>query len=146
MVFRHHKFRKEDKNRTKFETWGLILAAAGSGSRMGGGLPKQFMPIEEFPLYLYSLHPFITFVKKTVIVVPNSQVREVEEDLGKTYADPVLADFLVVGGGESRQESVRIGLKNLPPSIEKVLIHDAARPLITAELIERVIQGTEEQG
>lgn len=113
---------------------------------MGGISPKQFTPIKDFPLYLYSLHPFLTFINKAVIVVPNSRVQEVKEDLRKTYADPVLPDFFVVEGGESRQESVRIGLKSLPSSIDKVLIHDAARPLITAELIERVIQGTKEQG
>ncbi len=113
-----------------------LVVAAGSGLRLGGELPKQFLPLAGKPLLRHCLetfaaHPRIAGVK----VVINNTYRELYESAttGLPLLDPAL-------GGETRQASVHNGLESLtgsPPDL--VLIHDAARPFIDAPTIDRTI-------
>jgi 2-C-methyl-D-erythritol 4-phosphate cytidylyltransferase/2-C-methyl-D-erythritol 2,4-cyclodiphosphate synthase len=118
-----------------------LVVAAGSGLRMGGELPKQFLPLAGKPLLRHCLetfaaHPRIAGVK----VVINDSYRELYESA--TAGLPLLAPAF---GGQTRQASVRNGLESLlgnPPDL--VLIHDAARPFIDAPTIDRTIDALQD--
>jgi 2-C-methyl-D-erythritol 4-phosphate cytidylyltransferase/2-C-methyl-D-erythritol 2,4-cyclodiphosphate synthase len=118
-----------------------LVVAAGSGLRMGGELPKQFLPLAGKPLLRHCLetfaaHPRVAGVK----VVINDSYRELYESA--TAGLPLLAPAL---GGQTRQASVRNGLESLlgnPPDL--VLIHDAARPFIDAPTIDRTIDALQD--
>jgi 2-C-methyl-D-erythritol 4-phosphate cytidylyltransferase len=120
----------------------LVLAAAGTGSRFGGGAPKQFLDYRGRRLYLSALEPFFGLVQEVVLVVPDGWVEPVRLEVRSIAA----ARITVVAGGESRQESVELGLGAVSAGIEHVLVHDAARPFVSPELIGRVIRGTNHYG
>jgi len=118
-----------------------LVVAAGSGLRLGGELPKQFLPLAGKPLLRHCLetfaaHPRIGGVK----VVINDSYRALYDSA--TIGLALLAPAL---GGATRQASVRNGLESLsdnPPDL--VLIHDAARPFIDAPTIDRTIEALSE--
>jgi 2-C-methyl-D-erythritol 4-phosphate cytidylyltransferase/2-C-methyl-D-erythritol 2,4-cyclodiphosphate synthase len=118
-----------------------LVVAAGSGLRMGGELPKQFLPLAGKPLLRHCLetfaaHPRIAGVK----VVISDSYRELYDSA--TTGLPLLTPAL---GGETRQASVHNGLESLtgnPPDL--VLIHDAARPFIDAPTIDRTIDALQD--
>ncbi|MEM9626232.1 MAG: bifunctional 2-C-methyl-D-erythritol 4-phosphate cytidylyltransferase/2-C-methyl-D-erythritol 2,4-cyclodiphosphate synthase [Pseudomonadota bacterium] len=113
-----------------------IIVASGRGQRFGGSLPKQYVPLLGAPLLRHTLicfanHPDVTGVR--VVIHPDDRDLYDEAAAGLGLMDPV-------SGGETRQASGRLGLESLvrqPP--EKVLIHDGARPIASADLISRVI-------
>lgn len=122
-------------------TYALIVAA-GRGERLGGGQPKQYRPLGGRPLLAWAMeaferHPAITAIR--CVIAPDA--RELYDS-----ACPVLRKLLApVEGGASRQESVRLGLESLLEfSPDRVLIHDAARPFVTAGMIDSVLQGLDE--
>ena len=118
---------------------GLILAAAGVGNRFGGDIPKQFSTLGETSLYLLALEPFAEFVKEAVLVVPGAWKERVNEQIEQLSYREALS---VVSGGSQRQDSVKLGLERLSDSIRLVLVHDAARPFVSRELIARVVDET----
>jgi 2-C-methyl-D-erythritol 4-phosphate cytidylyltransferase/2-C-methyl-D-erythritol 2,4-cyclodiphosphate synthase len=118
-----------------------LVVAAGSGLRLGGELPKQFLPLAGKPLLRHCLetfaaHPRIAGVK----VVINDSYRALYDSA--TTGLPLLSPAL---GGETRQASVHNGLESLagnPPDF--VLIHDAARPFLDAPTIDRTIDALQD--
>ncbi len=121
---------------------GLILAAAGAGTRFGAAAPKQFLTIDGKPVYLHSLEKLAVYCDRLVVVVP----ADWEERIGSELAGhPLLKGARVVSGGESRQASVYSGLRRLG-EMKFVLVHDAARPWISDGLIERVLRGARKTG
>lgn len=115
---------------------GLILAAAGSGSRFGASIPKQFLSFKGKPLYQASLLTFAAYVDEMVVVVPpdcRPRVRDELEELRLPCACRVAA------GGRERQDSVYQGLRHLSDAVDLVVVHDAARPHVSERLIEDVI-------
>ncbi len=115
-----------------------ILPAAGFGTRMGAETPKQFLELDGTPLVLMSLRriascPLVTdiFIATRAEEVPRLEARVREERVSQ----PVR----VVRGGDSRQESVGQALREVSNDTEIVLVHDAVRPFVTREQIERVI-------
>jgi 2-C-methyl-D-erythritol 4-phosphate cytidylyltransferase len=125
------------------EDFGLVLAAAGLGSRFGSDVPKQFWELRGKPLYLHALEPFLEVVAEAVLVVPSDWI-------GKASAQ-VRALFLPTPirfqeGGATRQESVSAGLQGLTSSCRFVLVHDAVRPYVSPGLIESVVNGTKKHG
>lgn len=111
-----------------------IIVAAGSGSRMGADRPKQFLPLCGKPVLAHSYerlskHPSIDPV---VVVIGAGQEEEARAALGP--------DATLVPGGATRRESVRAGLEALAgqTGIKRVLIHDAARPLLPDAVIDRL--------
>ncbi|HEY7461058.1 MAG TPA: 2-C-methyl-D-erythritol 4-phosphate cytidylyltransferase [Gemmatimonadota bacterium] len=116
---------------------GIVLAAGGGGVRMGGA-KKQFALLGGVPVFVRALRPFLTLpgLARAVVVLPGEELArgrallEVEAP-GKGVE--------MVAGGSSRQESVRLGLEALGET-EAVLVHDAARPLVTRELAQRVAE------
>lgn len=114
-----------------------LILAAGSGSRAGGVLPKQYQDLGGRPALRHVLDAFIAHPRLDRIQVV---ISETDKD---HYADAAMGlDIdLPVHGGATRQESGRLGLEALasrPP--RQVLIHDAARPFVSPELIGRVIE------
>jgi 2-C-methyl-D-erythritol 4-phosphate cytidylyltransferase/2-C-methyl-D-erythritol 2,4-cyclodiphosphate synthase len=111
-----------------------IIVAAGRGLRAGGPIPKQFAKVHGMPVLRRSADAFAGL--KTIVVVVNPDDRALAEQAlqgGKALVR-------LVAGGASRQASVRAGLEALSdegPDI--VLIHDAARPLVTRETIQAVM-------
>lgn len=124
------------------EDVGLILAAAGMGVRFGGETPKQFLSFRGKPLYRRALEGFLGIAASAVVVVPEAWRDRVEREL---KAD-LNVNLRVVAGGETRQESVWRGLRALEGSVRWVLVHDAARPLVTESLILRVLEKTMRTG
>ena len=118
-----------------------ILLAAGSGLRLEGSVtPKQFIKVNRTPLYQYPLQVFLKHpkVNRILLVVPTSFVAKVKDEV-KKFSKTKPID--VISGGLYRQDSSYLALtylqNNLTPDF--VIIHDVARPLITAALIDRVI-------
>ena len=113
-----------------------IVVAAGSGSRMGGNEPKQFLAIAGKPMLRWSVEAMLRCNKvASVVVVVAASDRQRAASLLPKDDRIVLAD-----GGASRTDSVRNGLSALaanPP--DKVLIHDAARPGLSVAVIEELI-------
>jgi 2-C-methyl-D-erythritol 4-phosphate cytidylyltransferase / 2-C-methyl-D-erythritol 2,4-cyclodiphosphate synthase len=113
-----------------------LVVASGRGERFGGDRPKQYLSLAGKPMLRHCLerfcrHPGIERVR--AVVRPEDAVGYAAAIDGLDLLDPV-------AGGATRQESVRLGLESLadePP--ELVLIHDAARPLLTAALVDRVL-------
>src|SRR5687768_7959086 len=113
-----------------------IIVAAGRGERLGGGVPKAFLPIAGVPMLVRSARAFdaAASVSAIAVVVPAGRIDEARELL-RGLRKPLT----VVEGGERRQDSVRCGLAALPAGFDGiVLVHDAARPLVDATLIDLV--------
>ncbi len=115
-----------------------IVLAAGTGSRMQSDIPKQYMLIEEKPVLYYSLKSFQeSTVNDIILVVSEDDVSYcMKEIVEKYHFDKVKK--IVVGGAE-RYFSVRNGLQ-AAQGTDYVLIHDAARPCLNIEVIERSIE------
>ncbi len=122
---------------------GLILAAAGAGSRFGGDIPKQFSSMRGKPLYLHALEPFSEFFEEAVMVVPEAWKERVEKQIRSL---PYRERLILQVGGDQRQDSVYKGLSRLSDSVQIVLVHDAARPFVSAGLIARVLDQTQQSG
>jgi 2-C-methyl-D-erythritol 4-phosphate cytidylyltransferase len=116
---------------------GVILVAAGSGSRTGSAELKQFRWVAGKPMLLHSIQTFQARVDVAMVVcvLPRAYVGDPPPWIFQSDADRLLLSV----GGRERSESVANGLEDLPTECEIVVIHDAARPLVTSETIGRVI-------
>jgi len=125
---------------------GLIIAGAGHGERLGAEVPKGFVELGGEPLFIRSARPFIDVeaVEEIVVVVPPGWEPAAAEALDRAGISPQVR--AVVPGAAIRQESVAEGLRALSSVPEVILVHDAARPMVTCELIERVARGAAEAG
>jgi 2-C-methyl-D-erythritol 4-phosphate cytidylyltransferase len=112
-----------------------ILLAAGSGVRMGAGIPKALIPLRGRPMLAWSLDAIeAAGLDQTIVVAPPGHVRETERALGATsMVDRVLE------GGATRAHSVAHGLGTLADGIDVVAVHDAARPLLSPDLVGRTV-------
>lgn len=117
---------------------GLILVAAGLGSRLTSGTPKQFLPLAGMPIYLHSLRTLSPLCQESVVVVPDEWVDRVGEEV-KTITTS--EQVMIKSGGATRQQSVLRGFDCLGTGISCVIVHDAARPFVTADLAQRTIRG-----
>jgi 2-C-methyl-D-erythritol 4-phosphate cytidylyltransferase len=113
---------------------GAIIVAAGQGSRFGGEIPKQYLPLGGHPVLLHALRPFVSHpdVASVVLVLPADDAMSPPEWLA-----PLLSETLIVtAGGASRRASVAAGLAALGPECEIVVVHDGARPFAPREVID----------
>ncbi|MFP5019442.1 2-C-methyl-D-erythritol 4-phosphate cytidylyltransferase [Pseudonocardia phyllosphaerae] len=111
-----------------------VLPAAGSGARLGAGVPKAFVELAGVPVLVRAVDGLLDsgVVGHVVVVVPAEQA-------GAASAMLPGRPVSVVPGGADRTASVAAGLAALPPSVEVVLVHDAARPLTPPAVVERVV-------
>ena len=119
-------------------TW-AVLVAAGRGERLGGDRPKAFAPLRGRPLLAESLERLEAsdWIDAIVVVAPEGWEEPsilVAEELG---CGKVTA---TVTGGATRAESVRLGVAEADGDAAALVVHDAARPLLPAEVIERVLE------
>jgi 2-C-methyl-D-erythritol 4-phosphate cytidylyltransferase len=124
----------------------VIITAAGSSKRWADQQKKEYASLEGQPVLSRALEPFLHIAPtlQIVITLPPEDIPMVQHLL-RPQTD--IGAILFVGGGKTRQESVRLGLESLQerePNI--VLIHDGARPWIDRTLIERVLEGTRKWG
>ena len=117
---------------------GVIIVAAGQGSRIGGELPKQYQPIAGVPMVLRALRPFTAHaeVAQVALVIPADDARQPPRFLAG-LAGPGLT---LVAGGDERRDSVAAGLAALRPECTIVLVHDAARPFVSSGVVDAVIR------
>jgi len=113
----------------------VIIAAGGQGTRLGAGVPKQWLAIGgrtllERSVAAFDAHPRVTEI---VVVVPP----------GTTDAPvpPTATPRRIVSGGARRQDSVAEGFAAVSAQASVILVHDAARPFVTADVIDRAIDG-----
>jgi 2-C-methyl-D-erythritol 4-phosphate cytidylyltransferase len=118
---------------------GVVIVAGGSSTRTGGTELKQFRWVAGKPVLLHSLQAFMARpdVVSVVCVLP----REYAADPPPWIFQCDIDRLMIAPGGRTRTESVLSGLEDLPDAAEIVLIHDAARPLVTDETIDRVVAG-----
>ncbi|WP_328676287.1 2-C-methyl-D-erythritol 4-phosphate cytidylyltransferase [Streptomyces sp. NBC_00322] len=118
-----------------------VIPAAGRGVRLGPGAPKALRTLNGTPMLIHAVRAMAASraVSLVVVVAPPDGAAEVKSLLAD-HALPDRTDFLVVPGGDTRQESVKLGLDALPPGIDAVLVHDAARPLVPVDTVDAVIE------
>ncbi len=124
---------------------GILLLAAGSGSRFGGVVPKQYVQVCGKPLIMYTLEHLALEPRITVVQPVIAE--------GDEYFPPSVADASFpfdlrppVCGGAARSMSMMQGLNALPDHVDMVAVHDAARPLPSAALLADVFDTAEQFG
>jgi 2-C-methyl-D-erythritol 4-phosphate cytidylyltransferase / 2-C-methyl-D-erythritol 2,4-cyclodiphosphate synthase len=122
-----------------------IIAAAGEGRRLGAPLPKQLLDIGGRSILERSVAAFASHprVDEVIVVLPAALAAAPPDWLGDSTR---LTAVRIVAGGERRQDSVANAFDNVPPGSDVVLVHDAARPFVTSELISRAIDGAAQYG
>lgn len=113
----------------------VVIVAGGAGMRMGAAIPKQFLLLSGKPVLYYSIRAFLDALSgaKIILVAPESQL-DLANEIAGSFGDE--AAIKVVTGGATRYASVANGLKEVP-SDALVMVHDGARPLVSANLIRR---------
>ena len=120
-----------------------MVPAAGRGERLGPGAPKALRELGGVPLLVHAVRALSRSraVGLVVVVAPAdgvARVRALLEDFGLDGRDG--AAITVVPGGATRQESVRLGLAVVPATVDVVLVHDAARPLVPVDVVDAVVR------
>jgi len=114
-----------------------VIVAGGTGSRFDSNIPKQFIKIDNQEILAYSVNTFLNH--------PN--IDEVLIVCHKDWIDHVITHYpkcKVVERGERRQDSSKIGVNGCNPLSKNILIHDAARPFVSTEIISNCIEKLEE--
>ena len=119
-----------------------VIPAAGRGVRLGPGVPKALRTLSGVPMLVHAVRALARAraVSLVVVIAPPDGADGVRHLLDEHN----LPDVTVVPGGETRQDSVRLGLAALPESVDAVLVHDAARPLVPVETVEAVVSAVRE--
>lgn len=112
-----------------------LIVAGGSGTRMGAGVPKQFISLGSKPIIMHTIQRFADFSKdlQIILVLPSSQIPEWEK-LVKEHSFNI--NVKVVAGGATRFQSVKNGLDSIAESEGLVAIHDGVRPFVKRSVIE----------
>ncbi|HET9010805.1 MAG TPA: 2-C-methyl-D-erythritol 4-phosphate cytidylyltransferase [Gemmatimonadaceae bacterium] len=121
---------------------GVVIVAGGGGTRAGGDELKQFRWVAGKPMLLHSVQTFMARpdVGMVVVVLPQRYAGDPPPWLFQCDVDRLLVSL----GGRTRSESVANGLDDLPDEAQIVLVHDAARPLVGAATIDRVVAAVRE--
>ncbi|MEX2584929.1 MAG: 2-C-methyl-D-erythritol 4-phosphate cytidylyltransferase [Balneolaceae bacterium] len=126
-------------------TFSLIIPAAGSGSRMGGGVPKPFRRIAERTILEHTLRQFASLEELVqVVVVTTSDYFEVVERLRPLFSSGVTLEWRE--GGLEREDSIRRGLEAVSEVAGLIVIHDAVRPFIRPEQVRQCLLKAERYG
>jgi 2-C-methyl-D-erythritol 4-phosphate cytidylyltransferase len=122
-----------------------IIPAAGLGTRMGADTPKQFLELDGMPLIIFTLKRLAACPAITDLLIA-TRAEDVVSLQDKVARAGLGRPARVVHGGDTRQQSVANALAQVDPSTEIVLVHDAVRPFVTREQIERVISEARARG
>jgi 2-C-methyl-D-erythritol 4-phosphate cytidylyltransferase len=123
----------------------VIIAAAGVGRRMKTDRPKQLLALDDTPIIIHTVRKFdaASVIDHIIVTAPRESVEEVRGLITKAQ---LRKPVTVVQGGERRQDSVFIGMQHLPPDTSIVAVHDAVRPFVTLDEIERVVAEAKARG
>lgn len=125
----------------------VIIPAAGSGQRLGAKQPKALVPLRGRPLLAWTLEalaaagPFL----ECVVLAPEGAESSIRAAIGEARSE-LAAQVQVVNGGATRGASVARGLAALDQDPALVVVHDAARPLVSSELLRRVLEAAQASG
>ena len=135
-------FTKPARKLLKLQYCGAVIVAAGSASRMGG-IDKVMAPLGGEPMILRTVRTFASCdaIQEIVVVTREDLIVPVMDLCGSL--EKVTA---VVAGGKSRQESVKLGLNALSDKVKLAAVQDGARPLVTWQLIDRVVRAANTYG
>ncbi len=123
---------------------GVVIVAAGKGQRMLQSLPKQFIPIAGKPILVHSIEKFLKFDPSIeVVLVLNEDYLTTWKKIHQEYLHKIAIE--VAYGGKERYHSVSSGLDSVRSS-EFVAIHDAVRPCVSIETIQRAFEAAGEHG
>ena len=116
---------------------GVVVVAAGRGTRIGGDLPKQYLPIGGVPILLRAIRPFSSHpdVEQVVVVLAAADAESPPDFLSALTGEALT----ITAGGRERSDSVAAGLRALRDGCEVVLVHDGARPFVDRSVIDAVI-------
>jgi 2-C-methyl-D-erythritol 4-phosphate cytidylyltransferase len=119
----------------------VIVPAAGRGERLGPGAPKALRTLAGQPILLHAVRNLATArdIDLIVVAVPEDAMEE-----SRALLAGIDLPVVIVSGGETRQDSVARALLALPAEVDVVLVHDAARPLVPAEVVDRVAAAVRE--
>jgi 2-C-methyl-D-erythritol 4-phosphate cytidylyltransferase len=122
-----------------------IIPAAGLGVRMGGATPKQFLSLEGIPIFIHTLRKFAASeaVDDVILALRSEDMERVRADVDREHFSQSVQ---LVAGGATRQETVARALAEAPPGTEIVVVHDAVRPFIELEMIQRVVEAARKDG
>lgn len=122
-----------------------VIVAAGRGTRVGGPVAKQFLPLGDMPVLAHTLRSFqnCSAVNEIILVASVDGLERCKEIVEQHQFKKVK---VIVQGGAERQYSVYRGLASVSPLAEVVLIHDGVRPFVNIEDIEKIAQGAAEHG
>lgn len=121
--------------RERSPTVGVAVPGAGAGRRMGG-VRKPFLELAGEPVLVHALRPFLADPRVVAVAVALT-----EEDAGSPPEWLLALDtrVSVVAGGDTRTESVRLAIEALPRDVTLIAVHDAARPLVSADVVAECI-------
>jgi 2-C-methyl-D-erythritol 4-phosphate cytidylyltransferase len=124
----------------------VVIAAAGSATRMGGKVNKQYMLLKGKPVLTYALDKFEEYdmVDQIVVVANAAEVDYCEREIVKKYGYRKVLG--VIAGGRQRQDSVWAGLQYLGKDTDLVAVHDGARPLMSYKMLNELIDEAREWG
>jgi 2-C-methyl-D-erythritol 4-phosphate cytidylyltransferase len=136
----------ESKSRKETDRAAAVIVAAGAGTRLGASTPKLFVDLGGKPLVYHALSVFegCSLIGSVVLVVPPETEAEVKTEIVDAWSFSKVD--AVVPGGENRGESVYRGLMAIAGETGTVLVHDGARPFVSEEIIQRVIEAVNESG
>lgn len=117
-----------------------IVMAAGRGTRFGGEVPKQFVDLAGKPVIMHAINTLRQWKPDVKIVVAlNPEDSDIWSAIAARYD---LHDVAIVAGGATRWGSVRNALATLTPGVDDVvMVHDGARPLLTCDMLDRLMAG-----
>lgn len=122
---------------------GVVIVAAGTGSRMNMGINKQFIKLEEKEIIAYTIEKFYnnSNIEDIVVVVKEDESEFFKKEILDKYN---FKNIKIAYGGKERQDSVYNGLKSLDKKCDIVLIHDGARPFVSDKIIDNCIEEVKE--
>jgi 2-C-methyl-D-erythritol 4-phosphate cytidylyltransferase len=122
-----------------------IIPAAGTGVRMGGETPKQFLSLDGVPIFIHTVRKFSISSAIDGIhlgVRPEDMDRTRESLAREQFRKPVQ----LISGGATRHETVEHALEAAPPGTDLVVVHDAVRPFVSLDLISAVVEAAGRDG
>lgn len=124
-----------------------IITAAGSGSRMGGAIKKQYRELGGIPVLIRTLSVFMDspIISSLLITAPDEDIEPVER-LIQSYWEHPGKPWKVIAGGKERQDSIFGALQACPRETDYVFIHDGVRPFINPLLLEDLYEAVQDCG
>ena len=124
--------------------YAVVIVAGGTGSRMNNELPKQLIEINNKPVIVYSIEKFQNFNKDIQVVI--SLHKDYFDLFEKIKARFNIQNIQIVEGGDTRYQSVKNALAVLNKDVTIVGVHDAARPLVSLQTIQKTYTAAKQHG